>query len=97
MLEQVPLANPTGQGNTTWEALHAERALGVIDPESMKYVAMDDTNGHLMVAGAVSGTLSTLKVSYHRLQHTHTRKCHTTVPTSLSRLLSRTFYGIVST
>eukprot|EP00193_Tetraselmis_chui_P001662 CAMPEP_0177764400 /NCGR_PEP_ID=MMETSP0491_2-20121128/7383_1 /TAXON_ID=63592 /ORGANISM="Tetraselmis chuii, Strain PLY429" /LENGTH=529 /DNA_ID=CAMNT_0019280569 /DNA_START=1180 /DNA_END=2769 /DNA_ORIENTATION=- len=63
MLEQVPLANPTGQGNTTWEALHAERALGVIDPESMKYVAMDDTNGHLMVAGAVSGTLSTLKIS----------------------------------
>lgn len=62
MLDQVALANPDGAKDVTWGALHANREVGAVDPESMVWVSTDDNSGYLMVAGSVSGVIQTWKV-----------------------------------
>jgi len=58
LLTVVPMANPLEQTNKTWQQLFEDRELGIVDPESMKYVPVGDEEGILLVAGAVSGTVS---------------------------------------
>mmetsp|Transcript_14667 Transcript_14667/g.37675 ORF Transcript_14667/g.37675 Transcript_14667/m.37675 type:complete len:99 (+) Transcript_14667:1-297(+) len=62
MLDQVALANPDGAKDVTWGALHANREVGAVDPESMVWVSTDDNSGYLMVAGSVSGVIQTWKI-----------------------------------
>ena len=58
----MPLANPDESTTETWQALFTNGNIGIIDPESMKYVPVSDTEGHLIVAGAVSGNVGYYKV-----------------------------------
>jgi len=62
MLDQVALANPGAAKDVTWGALHANREVGAVDPESMVWVSTDDNSGYLMVAGSVSGVIQTWKI-----------------------------------
>lgn len=62
MIDQFAMANPTGNTNATWDELFASRQVGIVDPESMKWVQINDNEGQLLVAGAVSGTISAYKV-----------------------------------
>jgi hypothetical protein len=55
------MANPEAS-NETWQALFDKGRIGIIDPESMVYVPLSDTEGQLMIAGAVSGNVVTFKV-----------------------------------
>ena len=62
MIKFMPMANPDISTTETWQGLFDNGNVGIIDPESMKYVSISDTEGHLMVAGAVSGNIVTYKV-----------------------------------
>eukprot|EP00951_Prasinocladus_malaysianus_P004954 scaffold35152_cov30-Prasinocladus_malaysianus.AAC.1 len=63
MVDNFFMANPTNNLTATWQELFDNRTIGTVDPESMKWVPIDDDEGHLFVAGAVSGTLTAFHVS----------------------------------
>ena len=62
VLKFLPLANPDESTTETWQTLFDNGNIGMIDPESMKFIPVSDTEGHLMVAGSVSGNVGYYKV-----------------------------------
>lgn len=63
LMDNIKLVNPTNDLVLTYQQLFDSRKIGLIDPEAMKWVPNNDTDGHLFIAGAVSGTLSVYKAS----------------------------------
>lgn len=63
LVKTVAMTNPTQNLAITYEEMFDARTLGPVDPEALKWVEKTDTYGYLFVAGAVSGTLSTFKIT----------------------------------